>query len=106
MRVKDHQGNNFLGGVDLDRLMVLELILPKLRAAGHQLPESETELRNGDFETLYHILLLKAEEAKKELSVTDSSLLDVDSQKEQKCLGGFPACNRNIWQWHVSGADG
>lgn len=78
MRVKDHQGNNFLGGVDLDRLMVLELILPKLRAAGHQLPESETELRNGAFETLYHILLLKAEEAKKELSVTDGSLLDVD----------------------------
>jgi molecular chaperone DnaK len=78
MRVRDHQGNNFLGGVDLDHLLVMKLLLPKLRDSGFNLPEEESILRNGHYETLFYILLLKAEEAKKELSVVESTLVDID----------------------------
>lgn len=78
MRVKDHQGNNFLGGVDLDHLIVRDLLLPKLRDLGYSVPEDEASLRNGNHETLYYILLLKAEEAKKELSIFMSSMVDLD----------------------------
>lgn len=78
MRVIDHQGNNFLGGVDLDHLLVMKLLLPKLRDSGFNLPQEESVLRNGHYETLFYILLLKAEEAKKELSVVESTLVDID----------------------------
>ncbi len=73
MRVIDHEGDNFLGGVDFDQLMVRHLILPRLEQI-----TGKTDLvrlinqRNGPYEKLYYVLLLKAEEAKKELSFKDN----------------------------------
>lgn len=69
MRVIDHQGDNYLGGLDFDHAIVMNIILPKL-IAKTQLTALATELNkhNGIYEKLYYILLLKAEEAKKELS--------------------------------------
>ncbi|HEX2608946.1 MAG TPA: Hsp70 family protein, partial [Flavisolibacter sp.] len=69
LRVADHEGNNFLGGMDFDAQLIEHLILPELiRHTGN--PDIETELRNrqGSLEKLYAVLLHKAEEAKKELS--------------------------------------
>ncbi|MBI3233253.1 MAG: Hsp70 family protein, partial [Bacteroidetes bacterium] len=70
MRVVDHEGDNFLGGVDIDQLLLNQLILPKLKEiTGKDNLESLINQRNGPYEKLYYILLLKAEEAKKELSI-------------------------------------
>jgi molecular chaperone DnaK len=69
MRVLDHQGDNYLGGLDFDHSMVMNIIVPKLISQTKNIElSSELNKSNGKFEKLYYILLLKAEEAKKELS--------------------------------------
>lgn len=78
MRVLDHQGDNFLGGLDFDHSIVMEIILPKLiRQTGCTDLESELNKLKGKYEKLYYILLLKAEEAKKELSSVDSTEVEL-----------------------------
>lgn len=73
MRVIDHQGDNYLGGLDFDHSIVMEILLPKLiRQTGITELADELNKRRGKYEKLYYILLLKAEEAKKELSNTQS----------------------------------
>ncbi|MBS1636548.1 MAG: Hsp70 family protein [Bacteroidetes bacterium] len=69
MRVIDHVGDNYLGGLDFDHSIVMDVLVPKL-IKQTSIPELSTELnkRQGRYEKLYYILLLKAEEAKKELS--------------------------------------
>ncbi|MBS3914875.1 MAG: Hsp70 family protein [Bacteroidetes bacterium] len=69
MKVLDHQGDNFLGGVDIDHIMVTELLIPKLiELSGKPDLADHIATRNGPYERLYYILLQKAEECKKELS--------------------------------------
>jgi molecular chaperone DnaK len=73
MRVIDHQGDNYLGGLDFDHSIVMDIILPKLiRKTGVSDLADELNKRQGKYEKLYYILLLKAEEAKKELSNSQS----------------------------------
>lgn len=68
MRVIDHQGDNYLGGLDFDHSLVIDIVLPKLIAkTGVTELAVELNKREGKFEKLYYILLLKSEEAKKEL---------------------------------------
>ncbi|MDI1234670.1 MAG: Hsp70 family protein [bacterium] len=77
MRVVDHEGDNFLGGVDLDQMIVTQLILPRLKEiTGKGDIDSLINQRNGPYEKLYYILLLKAEEAKKELSINDTAEIE------------------------------
>jgi len=77
MRVVDHEGDNFLGGVDLDQMIVTQLILPKLKEiTGKGDIDSLINQRNGPYEKLYYILLLKAEEAKKELSINETAEIE------------------------------
>jgi molecular chaperone DnaK len=69
MRVIDHQGDNYLGGLDFDHSIVMNIVLPKLvQETQNTELASELNKHNGKYEKLYYILLLKAEEAKKELS--------------------------------------
>lgn len=77
MRVKDHQGDNYLGGVDFDFDIVQEIFVPQIvkKINIDNLSELITQ-RNGPYEKLYYILMLKAEEAKKELS--NNEITDVD----------------------------
>lgn len=83
MRVVDHEGDNFLGGVDLDQMIVTNLILPRLKAiTGKGDIDSLINQRNGPYEKLYYILLLKAEEAKKELSVNDTADIEFSFELE------------------------
>lgn len=89
MRVIDHQGDNFLGGLDFDHSIVMDIILPKLiKETGKTELETELNKQKGVFEKLYYILLLKAEEAKKELSnrnETDIELsFDFDGNGDEK----------------------
>lgn len=80
LKVIDHKGNNFLGGVDLDTLFVEKIICPKIEAQ-----TQETNLWNkmisgdvADYKKLYFELLFKAEEAKKELSLKDRTNIEIE----------------------------
>ncbi|MDR1682305.1 MAG: Hsp70 family protein [Candidatus Symbiothrix sp.] len=69
MKVKDHEGNNFLGGVDFDRLIVEEIFVPQI-IKETQIADFQEQLTNkqGKYEKFYFQLLYQAEEAKKELA--------------------------------------
>lgn len=82
LKVIDHQGNNFLGGLDFDNAIAEYLIVPEI--------EKQTKINNvwkkmtvkeeNDvfFNKLYFELLLKAEELKKELSVKNETVLEFE----------------------------
>jgi molecular chaperone DnaK len=69
MRVTDHEGDNFLGGLDFDNLMIEEIVVPHLKSKGnfgdilHEMRSSE-----GRYNKLYYELRIKAEDAKIQLS--------------------------------------
>ena len=81
LKVFDHKGNNFLGGVDLDTLIVEKIICPKIEKNSNEknLWSKLISNENSDYTKFYFELLYKAEEAKKELSVKESTSLEIDS---------------------------
>lgn len=88
LRVIDHKGNNYLGGVDLDNLIVQKLICPQLEEklgwtdAWKKL-SSRTDIR---YTKLYFELLYKAEEAKKELSLKNTSIIELEIDEDDVFL--------------------
>ncbi|RYY41632.1 MAG: hypothetical protein EOO08_00430 [Chitinophagaceae bacterium] len=77
LRVADHEGNNFLGGIDFDTAIVEHLLLPEIvKQTGDEWIATQLRERDGPFEGLFHILLYKAETAKKELSVQQETELE------------------------------
>ena len=81
MKVKDHEGNNFLGGVDFDALVVEQLFIPQMIAETQigDLHDQLTE-KHGKYEKLYLQLLYQAEETKKELSYQPVSEVDFSAE--------------------------
>lgn len=74
LSVLEHRGNNLLGGKDMDRRVVEDLIIPAL-AEKYLLPSPEG---NPDaYRRLFRRLLLKAEEAKIDLSTSDQVILSL-----------------------------
>ena len=75
MKVLDHEGDNFLGGKDIDRAIVEKFIVPELEKAGTFAALLEN-MRNTDgaYHRLYNKLIYLAEEAK----ITLSSISQVD----------------------------
>ncbi|MBW8522971.1 Hsp70 family protein [Chryseobacterium chendengshani] len=73
LKITDHEGNNFLGGVDLDHLVIEHLFVPKIEKVLHEesLFKKMMSKENGFYAKLYYELLYKAEEIKKELSVKE-----------------------------------
>ncbi|WP_118953422.1 Hsp70 family protein [Taibaiella helva] len=77
MKVVDHEGNNFLGGLDFDLMIVEQLIVPEIvRQTGIADFETELSTAYGPYEKLYYELLYKAEEAKKELSSYEATEIE------------------------------
>lgn len=74
LKITDHEGNNFLGGVDLDHLVIEQLFVPKIEAVLNEesLFKKLMSKENSFYAKLYYELLYKAEEIKKELSVKDT----------------------------------
>lgn len=66
MKVVDHQGDNFLGGLDFDNRIIDKLIIPHLENTGRFDTNLANELKSakGKYNRLYFELLAKAEEAK------------------------------------------
>jgi molecular chaperone DnaK len=78
MRVIDHEGDNFLGGADFDRLIVEKMLIPKLEAAGSfEDLENEMNSASGKHNGAYYICLNRAEQAKITLSARTSAEIDV-----------------------------
>jgi molecular chaperone DnaK len=69
MKVVDHEGDNFLGGLDFDQLMITQLFVPYLeKQFGVSDLASKMLSAGGKYNKLYYQLLYKAEEAKITLS--------------------------------------
>ena len=77
LKVVDHEGNNFLGGLDFDTLIIEELIVPQIVAAtGDASIGEQLRNRDGALEKLFYVLLYKAEEAKKELTIREEAEIE------------------------------
>lgn len=78
LKVVDHEGNNFLGGMDYDEWIVEKLIVPALEKKGkftNLLDQMKSA--SGKYNKLWHGLLRLSEEAKIELSIKKSSEIDL-----------------------------
>lgn len=84
MRVLDHEGDNFLGGTDFDRLIVEKLVIPKLEAQfSFSNLADELQSDSGQYRASYQLLLRKAEEAKIALSSRSSAEIVVDGMEDE-----------------------
>lgn len=85
MKIIDHEGNNFLGGLDFDQLIVEKLIIPKLNSEyTFENLEEDFKSSNGKYNAKYYILLRRAEEAKIRLSAVSSAEIVVDGFEDEK----------------------
>ncbi|MDR2679571.1 MAG: Hsp70 family protein [Tannerella sp.] len=82
MKVLDHEGDNFFGGMDFDSLIVDKLIIPRLKAEGG-FPEIE-HLRSARnrYNSLYRQLLHKAEEVKIALSIRETADVEFEAEDD------------------------
>ncbi len=80
MRVVDHEGDNYLGGVDFDNLLIQQCILPYIYSQGTFNGDLHKELRSakGKYNSLYYLLLKKAEEVKIELTNKDTAEIEFE----------------------------
>jgi molecular chaperone DnaK len=91
LKIIDHEGNNFLGGLDFDILILNELILPQLKQQGafSQLVELlKTNPDHPSVQSTYNYLLFYAEQLKIELtsypeSFTDFTLKDDNGDENE-----------------------
>lgn len=83
MKVIDHEGDNFLGGADFDRLIVEKMLIPKLEAAG-SFEDLETEMKSasGKYNGAYYVCLNRAEQAKIALSARTSAEIEVQIEDD------------------------
>ncbi|MBL3658046.1 Hsp70 family protein [Fulvivirga sediminis] len=83
LKIVDHRGDNFLGGLDFDHRLVTDVFLKQIFVVPElAYLQKEYEDRTLNFRRLYQILLLKAEEAKKQLSVKESVDVEIEIQDE------------------------
>ena len=85
MKVIDHEGDNFLGGADIDQLIVEKLVVPKIISA-HRFENLLDEMKSasGKYNSKYYVLLNRAEEAKIRLSAFTSSEIVVDGIEDEE----------------------
>jgi molecular chaperone DnaK len=83
MKVIDHEGDNFLGGSDFDRLIVEKLIIPKV-SEEYSFDNLEDEMKSasGKYNAKYFSLLNQAEEAKIRLSAVSSAEIIVERMQD------------------------
>jgi molecular chaperone DnaK len=85
MKVIDHEGNNFLGGADIDQMIVDKLVIPKINAEfSFDNLEDEMKSASGKYNSKYYVLLSRAEEAKIRLSAVTSAEIVVDGFEDEE----------------------
>ncbi len=79
MKVVDHEGDNFLGGADFDRMIVEKFLIPKITEK-YKFTNLEDEMKSaaGKHNAKYYVLLRRAEEAKILLSAKSSAEITID----------------------------
>lgn len=83
MKVIDHEGDNFLGGADFDRLIVEKMLIPKLQATGNfEDLENEMKSASGKYNGAYYVCLNRAEQAKIALSARTSAEIEVQIEDD------------------------
>lgn len=77
MKVLDHEGDNFLGGSDIDNAIIFEYVVPELKKLG-QFADLESQLTrlSGKHNRLYNKLLFLAEEAK--ITLSNRSVAEIE----------------------------
>jgi len=83
MKVLDHEGDNFLGGSDFDRLIIEKIVIPYLED-NYDFSNLKKELQNanGKYNKLYYKLLYLAEEVKIQLSTKTSADIEFEIDDE------------------------
>lgn len=78
LHIVDHKGDNYLGGLDFDNLIVDQIVLPHLQKEGQFSEKLEQEFKSasGKYHSLYYQLLKKAEDVKVNLS--SSSVAEIE----------------------------
>jgi len=83
LKVVDHEGNNFLGGADVDQLLAEKVLVPRLEREGHfENLLAELKGREGRWNALWQKLLFQAEEAKIGLSHATSVEVDLKTKDD------------------------
>jgi len=77
LKIADHEGNNFLGGMDFDFALIDKIVIPAIiKQTGIENFEQEFRVKHGQYEMLYYQVMYYAEEAKKELSSADETSIE------------------------------
>jgi molecular chaperone DnaK len=85
LKIVDHEGNNFLGGADFDFAIIEKIIVPEIiHRTGIEDFEEEFRVKHGKYEKLYYQILYYAEEAKKELSYSQSVFVEFSAELNNK----------------------
>lgn len=85
LTVIDHEGDNYLGGTDFDALIVEKIVVPELEKRGtFENLLSEMKSESGNYNKLWHTLLIHAEGAKVELSNKTSTEIDLGTIADLK----------------------
>lgn len=85
MKVLDHEGNNFLGGADFDRMIVEKILIPKINEQySFSSLENDMKSASGKYNAKYYVLLRSAEEAKILLSAKTSADIVIDGFEDEE----------------------
>lgn len=100
MKVLDHEGDNFLGGNDFDKMLVEQLIVPFLLKEG-EFGDLLTAMKSarGKYNKLYHRLIILAEDAKMQLTHQDEAEIEFEiTDKEGKEIDVFFTVHREQFE--------
>ncbi|MFN0083432.1 MAG: Hsp70 family protein [Ferruginibacter sp.] len=97
LKVIDHEGNNFLGGMDFDFAIIDKIIIPAIIAeTGIENFEDEVRLKYGKYEMLYYQILYYAEEAKKELGSNGYADIEFTAELDGKKFDLYIPVVKNV----------
>ncbi|MEO8771326.1 MAG: Hsp70 family protein [Ferruginibacter sp.] len=95
LKVVDHEGNNFLGGMDFDFAIINSILIPAIIAETRiENFEEELRVKYGKYEMLYYQLMYYAEEAKKELSQSPATVIEFCAVLDNKNYDFYIPINR------------
>jgi len=85
LKIVDHEGNNFLGGLNFDSAIIDSIVIPEIiKQTGIENFEEEFRVKYGKYEMLYYQVMYYAEEAKKELSHAAATAIEFSAVLDDK----------------------
>ena len=110
LTVVDHEGDNYLGGADLDALLVEKIVIPELERRGRfEDLSAQLKSESGRYNKLWYRLLHEAERAKVELSNKTSAEIELGGTQEIKdddgnSIDGFITVTRSEFESLIKGS--